>query len=67
MTAYYRTESTQEKSEAYNEIRDTVLSRFPGALLKETKGIYSIGWNGIEISEQTTCEYEAWLDVALPF
>lgn len=67
MTAYYKTDSTQEKSDAYNEIRDIVQSRFPGAHLKETKGIYSIGWNGIVISEQTTCGYDAWLDVALPF
>lgn len=67
MTALYRLQNEQQRSEAYNRVRDIVLSRFIGAVLAEEKGLYSICWNGIRISEETTTAYDAWVDVALPF
>lgn len=67
MLDFYKLENENDKSEAYNNLRDFVKKDFPSAALEREENGYFIKWCGVSISELSKTAYEAWLDVALPF
>lgn len=67
MLNFYKLNSEDEKSEAYNNLRDIVKKDFPTAQLDESENGFCIMWCGVAISEISKTPYDAWLDVALPY
>ena len=67
MLHFYKLEDENEKSEAYNNLRDLVKKDFPTAALQHDENGYCIKWCGVAISEMSKTAYDAWLDVALPY
>ena len=67
MLNFHKLHNNDEKSEAYNLLRNLVKKDFQSAEIQKYEDGYCVVWLGLAISEKSKTTYDAWLDVSLPY
>lgn len=67
MFNFHKLTDENEKSKAYNNLRDIVRKDFPTAEIRPEENGFCVVWCGVAIGDKCETAFDAWLDVALPY